>query len=98
MGIFIDIDIDIDIDIPFFCSQIIRKFYFLHVENASKFVPEMENILLENGTVVVNNCANGAACQCDPSSALVNFTKLKQKYYSLRLKTGDKQAARAHCS
>jgi len=68
-------DIDIDIDIPFICSQIIGKFYFLHVEIATEFVPEMEGILLESGAVIVNDCTNRSACQCDPSSALVNFTK-----------------------
>jgi hypothetical protein len=67
--------IDIDIDIPFFCSQIIGKFYFLYVEIAPEFVPEIESILLENGAVVVNDCTNRGACQCDPSSPLVNFTK-----------------------
>jgi len=67
--------VDIDIDIPFFCSQIIRKFYFMHVENATKFVPEMESILLENGAVIVNDCTKRGACQCDTSSELVNFTK-----------------------
>lgn len=65
----------VDIDIPFFCSQIIRKFYILHVENATEFVPEMENILLENEAVIVNDCTNRVGCQCDPSSALINFTK-----------------------
>jgi hypothetical protein len=55
----VDIDIDIDIDIPFFCSKIIGKFYFLHVENATEFVPEMESILLENEAVIINDCTNG---------------------------------------
>jgi len=54
------VDIDIGIDIPFFCNQIIGKFYFLHAENATEFVPEMESILLENGAVIVNDCTNRA--------------------------------------
>jgi hypothetical protein len=55
-----------------------------------KIVPEMESILLENGAVIVNDCTNWGACQFDPSSVLINFTELTQKYYSLRLKTGNK--------
>jgi hypothetical protein len=69
------VDIDIVIDIPLFCSQIIGKVYFMHVENATEFVLEMESILYENGAVIVNDCTNRAACQCDTSSALVNFRK-----------------------
>ena len=69
------VDIDIDIDIPFFCSQIIGKFHFMHAENATEFVPDMESTLLENGAVIINDCTKGGACRCDPSSALVNFKK-----------------------
>ena len=67
--------VDIDIDIPFFCNQIIGKFYFLLAENAKEFVPETESIVLENGAIIVNDCTNRGACQCDPGSALVNVTK-----------------------
>jgi hypothetical protein len=75
VGIDINIDIDIDIDIAFYFSQITGKFYFLHVKNARNFFPEMESILLGNGSVIVNDCTNRGACQCNPTSALVNFTK-----------------------
>lgn len=79
----------------FFYSQIIGKFCFLHAENATEFVPEMESILLENGAVIVNDCTNRGTCQWDPGSALVNFTKWSKKYYSLRLKTVDKASSQS---
>jgi hypothetical protein len=55
-----------------------------------EFDPELGSNLLENKAIIINDCTNGGSCQCNPSSVLVNFTKWTQKYYSLRLKIGDK--------
>jgi hypothetical protein len=52
--------VDIDIDIDFFFSQIIGKFYFLHVENARTFFQSWGVSCLGMGPLLLTTVLIGA--------------------------------------